>query len=137
MRPFDHVLLCNLEFMLWYKNEGESFSEHDEPEWWALDPYKNKVCISEHNVTRLPPQCTYFEKCVTEPRFFGECHRNNKWLEFEIKNTQMVEDVNNDLVSGEFTENGIVWKWNIKDLTLFKNKEQWLLRVMTPGGYWL
>ena len=137
MKPFDHVIIANMEFMLWYKNDGQSFFENDCDEWDALDLQKRKVGISERLAHRLPSQCTHYGVWVHKPKFFGERLVDNQWHEFEIKNAQMISDVQNNRTCGEFTKNGIVWKWNIKDLTLFKDNERWLLRVMTPGGYWL
>lgn len=131
MRPFDHVLLGDWEFMLWYRNDEE------EPEWWAIDPYNNKVGISEPDLTLLPPICTYYGEWVTEPRFFGELLVDNKWTQFEITNVSMVSSVKDGTTNGKFIKDGIVWKWDIKDLTLFKETQRWLLRVMTPGGRWL
>lgn len=137
MRPFDHVLIAGMEFMLWYKNDSAPFFEQKGVEWYALDSEKRKVGISEHFATHLPSQCTHYGVWVYQPKFFGERLVDNKWYEFEIKNAKMSSDVQNNRTYGEFTENGILWKWNIKDLTLFKDDEKWLLRIMTPGGYWL
>ena len=53
MRPFDHVMLNNWELMLWYKNEEEPFFNRSEPEWWALDPYDNKIGVSERHLELL------------------------------------------------------------------------------------
>lgn len=135
MRPFDHVLLCGVEFMLWYKND-EKLDEED-TEWYALDIYKNKVCISQRNMTVMPSQCTYYGEWVTDTKFFGELLVNGNWQQFEIKNTKMHNDVQNGSTYGEFTENDIHWQWDIQKLTLYKNEEKWLLRIMTPGGFWL
>jgi len=61
-------------------------------------------------------QCTHYGVWVHQPKFFGERLVDNKWYEFEIKNAQMSLDVQNNRTYGEFPENGILWKWNIKDL---------------------
>jgi len=131
------VIIEDMEFMLWYKNDGPVFFENEGDEWYAMDSQKRKVGISERLARRLPSQCTHFGVWVHTPKFFGERLVDKVWHEFEIKNAQMILDVQNHRTDGEFTENGTIWKWNIKDLTLFKNEERWLLRVMTPGGYWL
>ena len=81
----------------------------------------------------LPSQCTYWCEWVHKPRFFGERLIDGEWHQFEIKNAQMRSEVENDMLKGRFTIKGVVWKWNIQYLTLFKNEERWLLRVMTPG----
>lgn len=137
MRPFDHVLLNDWEFILWYKNEGPVLFDRDEPEWWAIDPSGNMVGISERRLAPLPSQCTYYGERVTEARFFGELFDNKEWRKFEIKNIKMITAVKNGSTKGEFIENGVVWKWNTKDLSLFRGAQRWLLRVMTPGGRWL
>jgi hypothetical protein len=135
MQPFDHVMLNNWEFMLWHRNVP--LSDKDEPDWWALDPYNNKVGILERNLVYLPSKCTYYGERVTEARFFGEFFHNKEWTQFEIKNKEMISSVKNGITKGEFIENGVVWEWNTVDLTLFRGTQRWLLRVMTPGGKWL
>jgi len=137
MRPFDHVMLNNWELMLWYKNEEEPFFNRSEPEWWALDPYDNKIGVSERHLELLASQCTYYGELVTEARFFGELFANNEWQQFEIKNNKMISAVKNGSTKGEFIEKGVIWKWDTQDLSLFRGTQRWLLRVMTPGGRWL
>jgi hypothetical protein len=137
MKPFDHVTIADMEFMIWYKNKGSPMLPNGGDEWYALDQNKEKVGICTEFATLLPSQCTYWCEWVHKPRFFGERLIDGEWHQFEIKNAQMRSEVENDMLKGRFTIKGVVWKWNIQDLTLFKNEERWLLRIMTPGGYWL
>ena len=137
MKPFDHVILSDMEFMLWYKKKGRPIFPNGGDEWYALDQNKEKVGIPTEFAVVLTSQCTYREKWVHKPIFFGERLDNGEWRQFEIKNAKMRSDIENGILEGSFTEEGVTWKWNIKDLTLFKNEERWLLRIMTPGGYWL
>lgn len=58
MRPFDHVLIAGMEFMLWYKNDSAPFFEQKGVEWYALDSEKRKVGISDHNVLTMAYGCT-------------------------------------------------------------------------------
>tara|TARA_B110000008_G_C16850542_1_gene516597 strand:- start:571 stop:984 length:414 start_codon:yes stop_codon:yes gene_type:complete len=137
MKPFHHVLLGTSEFMLWYKNDGERFVDGKCPEWYALDQNKQKVGISQRLLTLLPSQCTYYGEWVHKPKFFGELLVNGTWQQVEITNAKMSNDVQNGKTSGDFVENDTNWRWDIKKMTLHKNGKKWLLRIMTPGGYWL
>jgi hypothetical protein len=133
-RPFDHVTIGTMEFVLTHKNTRESFSDTPNCEWYAKDEYGNKVGIVSTNMVKIPVQGYEHNVPVKNPVFFRE--RGNQRIRMELPD--VLRDIIDVKTSGRTVDVKYTrWDWNIEDLTIKNNNETWLLRVFTPGGWWL
>lgn len=133
LRPFDHVMLCDMEMVLLYKNYKKRFFDEDVTEWYVKDEYGNKIGVSEKNLYLIPVQAYDNNVPMKEPAFFME--RGNKQI--RINNRYLVESIYLGQTNGDVTFKNKMWHWNIEDLTIKNQDETWLLRVFTMGGWWL
>jgi hypothetical protein len=133
-QPFDHVIAGDLEFVLLHKNQGESFSDTPKREWSAKDQFGNRVGITSTGLSKLPIQGFEYDVPITEPVFFRE--RGDHRIRMDLPD--VLRDINAYKTSGTTVDEKYTrWKWNIEDLTIKNANETWLLRVFTPGGWWL
>lgn len=133
LRPFDHVTLCDMELVLLYRNHEKTLFGENGPEWYAKDPYGNKIGVMGTNLYKLPVQAYNENTPMEEPAFFRE--RGNKLI--RVKDDRMLKEVYNNCTSGKVIINNVLWDWNTHNLTIKNQDETWLLRVFTMGGWWL
>jgi len=134
LQPFDHVLISDVEFVLCYRNTGESMLDTENNEWYAKDEFGNSVVVSDKYMKKLLPQAYNNDTPIYEPVFYRE--RGGKRIRIEIMD--MFKCVCGGKVSGKSIDTDYTrWQWNIQDLIVKNTNETWLLRVFTPGGWWL
>jgi len=133
LNPFDHVLISTMEFVLCHKTYGTSLIDEGTM-WTARDEFGNKVGLSDSHMKKLLPQAYNYDTPLYEPVFYRE--RGNKRIRIEI--VDMLKEIYNGKVSGTSIDTDYTrWQWNIQDLIVKNTNETWLLRVFSPGGWWL
>jgi hypothetical protein len=134
LRPFDHVTLGTMEMVLLYKNPKETFSTAPKVEWRAKDEYGNRIGVTSSGMVKLPVQGFEHDVPITVPVFFRE--RGDQRIRMDLPD--VLRDVNAFKTSGTTVDEKYNrWEWDIEDLTIKNRDETWLLRVFTPGGWWL
>lgn len=133
LNPFDHVLISTMEFVLCHKTSDTSLID-DGVVWIARDEFGNNVGLSDKSMRKLLPQAYNYDTPIYEPVFYRE--RGNKRIRIEI--VDMLQAIYSGKVSGTSTDDkNTKWQWNIQDLTIKNINETWLMRVFSPGGWWL
>lgn len=134
LQPFDHVLISSMEFVLCRRNTAKSMLDDGKDEWHAKDESGNSVVLSDRCMKKLLPQAYNKDILIYEPVFYRE--RGNQRIRIEI--LDMLSQINSGEVSGTSVDAKYTrWQWNIQDFTIKNTNETWLLRVFTPGGWWL
>jgi len=133
LQPFDHVDISGMEFVLCYKNNGVSMFDSGD-EWHAKDELGNSVGLSARSMKKILPQAYHNDVPITKPLFYRE--RGNNRIPIEI--VGMFDEMSEGNVSGTSVDADFTrWEWNLTELTIKNQNETWLLRVFTPGGWWM
>tara|TARA_B100000780_G_scaffold180207_1_gene126365 strand:- start:310 stop:696 length:387 start_codon:yes stop_codon:yes gene_type:complete len=128
MNPFNHIRISDFEAILLYKNKQERIFDNGYDEWHALDMYGNKICISRQYMCLINSG---------EPSFYREKRIKGKWMTVKIPNEHMRTQITSGSTCGKFMDTGTVWEWDLEKLSLWSNNECWMMRIMTPGGFWI
>jgi|TARA_B110000967_G_C18362435_1_gene306559 hypothetical protein len=135
--PFDHITICDFEFVLHYKHSGEPMIGRDSPEWHAIDPYGNKVVIREKEMVKLPSMAYDGDTRLFRPTFYRYC-KDNPSISHRITSEKMSLYVGEGVQTGSYTDSeGCDWHWDIPNRTITNDDIQYTLEVFSTGGWWI
>ena len=137
LKPFDHVTICDMEFVLHYRHTGTPMIDKNSPEWHAIDPYGNEVGIREKDMVKLPPMAYDGETRLFGPTFY-RIIKENPSKSYRINSLEMNTKVAAGAIKGFYTDsNGLKWHWDIPKRTIAHGDDPCTLEVFSTGGWWI
>ena len=137
-KPFDHVRISDVEFILHYKKFNLPRTLKNGAEWHAIDIYGNKVIIGERFMNLMPTVVSEGNVLITNPVYFTKTP-GQKTTEYKrIHSKLLVEDINNGIILGTFVDkSGYEWTWDLIHMNIQGKGKRFKLKVFTKGGIWI
>ncbi len=137
-KPFDHVKISDVEFILHYRQIKRPPTLKNGPEWHAIDIYGNKVVIGERFMKIMPSVVSEGNVLIKNPVYFRKTP-GQETTEFErIHSKLLVNDINEGIILGTFVDkDGYEWTWDIIHMDIEGKGKRFKLKVFTKGGMWI
>jgi hypothetical protein len=137
LKPFDHVTICDYEFVLHYRDSRRPKIGENSLQWRAIDKYGNKVGISEKDMIKLPPMAYDGDTRLFGPTFY-RIIKETPSKSHRIYSLEMSKKVANGEIKGFYTDSdGLKWHWDIPNRTITQGDIQYTLEVFSTGGWWI